>query len=82
MIPLEADAVRRLLDQIADGKSRYDCRFHVQLTWPQMVAHEGKRFFRTGKEGVRLSDGMPSAEYEDEKQRRLWLGADGTVQDE
>ena len=82
MIPLEPDSVRRLLDQIADGKTRYDCRFHVQIAWPPMVAHEGCRYFRTGKEGVRLSDGMPSAEYQAENGCRLWLGCDGVVRED
>ena len=82
MIPLEPDSVRVLLGQIADGKTKYDCQFHVQIGWPQVVAHEGSRFFKTGKEGVRLSDGMPSAEYQAEKQRRLWLGVDGTIRDD
>jgi hypothetical protein len=82
MIPLEPDAARLLLSQIANCKTRYDRRFQVQIAWPPVVAHEGSRFFKTSKEGVRRSDGMPSAEYRAEKGLRLWLGIDGAVRDD
>ena len=82
MIPLEPDAIRRLLDQIANGTTRYDCQFYLQIAWPTMVAHEGNRFFKTGKEGVRRSDGLPSAQYQMPRGRRVWLGLDGVVRED
>jgi hypothetical protein len=82
MIVLEPDAVRRLLDQIASAKTRYDCRFYVQIAWLPTVAFESTRFVKTGKEGVRRSDGMPSAEYRASNGCRLWLGCDGLVRED
>jgi hypothetical protein len=82
MIAIEPDAVRRLLDQIAIGTTRYDCQFHVQIAWPTTVAHGGTRFFKTGKEGLRRNRGLPSAEYRAEKGLRLWLGVDGAVRED
>ena len=79
MIVIKPDAVRPLLDQIASGTARYDGQFHVQIAWPQTVSYEGSRYFKTGKEGTRFKDGMPSAEYQAEKRRRLWLGLDGAM---
>jgi hypothetical protein len=79
MIAIELDAARRLLEQIAKDKTRYDCQFLVQVTWPTTVIHDDQRYCETGKEGVRRSDGMPSAEYEADNGRRLWLGLDGVV---
>jgi hypothetical protein len=79
MVTIETDAVRPLLDQLAEGKTRYPCQFHLQIAWPQMLGHGDRRFSQTGKEGTRRSDGMPSAEYQADKGRRVWLGLDGKV---
>jgi hypothetical protein len=79
MLAIETDAVRPLLDYIAEGKARYPCEFHLQVTWPKMVVHGDRQYYKTGKEGVRRSDGMPSAEYWADKGRRLWLSLDGKV---
>jgi hypothetical protein len=80
MIAIEPDSVRSFLDWIASGETKYACQFHVQITWPQTVTHEGSCFDKTGKEGVRFSDGMPSAEYWADQGRRLWLGLDGRIE--
>ncbi len=82
MIAIETDAVRPLLEQIADGKARYLCQFHVQIGWPQMVVHGDGHYYTTGKEGIRRSDGCPTAEYEANKGRRLWLGLDGKIDED
>jgi hypothetical protein len=79
MIAIEPDAARRLLEQIANGENQYVCQFHVQINWPRSVIHDNQRYYTTGKDGLRRSDGMPSAEYEADKGRRLWLGLDGVV---
>lgn len=80
MIEIESHGVRPFLDWIASGKTKYACEFHVQIAWPQTVTHEGSSFNKTGKEGVRRSDGMPAAEYWASRGRRLWLGLDGVVE--
>jgi hypothetical protein len=79
MIAIEPDAVRRLIDQIASGETRYKCQIHVQFAWPPTVIHDNQRYCTTGKDGLRRSDEMPSAEYEADNGRRLWLGIDGVV---
>jgi hypothetical protein len=82
MLAIENEAVRPILEQIAEGKARYLCRFHVQIAWPQMVIHGESHYFKTGKEGVRRSDGCPTAEYQAKKARRLWLGLDGKIDED
>jgi hypothetical protein len=81
MIAIEPDAARRLLDEIASGKTQYDCQFHVQVAWPSTVIQDDQRYCNTGKDGLRRNDGMPSAEYEAHKGRRLWLRLDGNVEE-
>ena len=71
MLAIESDAVRPLLEQIAGGKARYLCQFHVQIDWPQMVVHSDGHYYKTGKEGIRRSDRFPTAEYQASKGRRL-----------
>lgn len=82
MLVIHVNAVRPLLGLIAEGKARYLCRFLVQIEWPQMVAHGDGHYLKTGKEGIRRNDGTPSAEYEADKGRRLWLGLDGEITDD
>ena len=82
MLAVEIDAVRPILEQIAEGKARYLCRFHVQIGWPQMVIHGDGHFYMTGKEGIRRKDRVPCAEYQASKGRRLWLGLDGKTEDD
>ncbi len=82
MIAIELDAVRPLLEQIADGKARYVCRFHVQVEWPQMIIHGDGHYYKTSKEGIRRKDGLPTAEYQGSKGRRLWLGLDGKIEED
>ena len=79
MIPLAPDVARLVLDQIASGTTRYPCQFHVQVTWPPTVTHNDRLYSRSGKKGLRRSDGTPTAEYRADRGRRLWLGLDGTV---
>lgn len=80
MLPLDPNAARLTLDSINNGTVRYSCRLHVQIGWPQRVSHESGMFRKTGKEGVRRSDGLPAAEYEADQGRRLWLGLDGRIE--
>jgi hypothetical protein len=80
MIAIESNSVRHILDKIASGETRYDCQFHVQISWPRTVSHDGGNYRKTGKEGVRRSDGLPAAEYEADQGRRLWLGLDGRIE--
>ena len=46
MIAIETDAVRPILEQIAEGKARYLCQFHVQVGWPQWVVHGESHYFQ------------------------------------
>ena len=82
MIAIQTDAVRPVLKQINAGNVRYLCQFHIQVEWPQMVVHGNGHYLKTGKEGIRRNDGTPSAEYEADKGRRLWLGLDGTIDED
>ena len=82
MIAIELDSVRPLLEQIAEGKARYTCRFHVQVELPRMVAHGDGHYYKTSKEGTRRKDGVPTAEYQGSNDRRLWLGLDGQIEED
>ena len=82
MLAIETGAVRPLLEQIADGRARCHCRFHVEIGWPKMVVHGDGHYYKTGKEGIRRKDGLPSAEYQANKERRLWLGLDGQIEED
>lgn len=47
---------------------------------PGSVARDGSLYYATGKYGADIATGQPSAEYEDDSGRRLWLLEDGTVE--
>lgn len=53
-------------------------------TWPETVNYKGRIYSKTGKTGRSVRTGLPSAEYEDERDRatRVWLLEDGQVEDE
>ena len=80
MIAIRADAVRHYLDWIASGRTKYVCQFHVEIHWPKSITRKGSCFYKTGKEGIRRIDGVPSAEYSADRGQRLWLGLDGKVE--
>lgn len=46
---------------------------------PGSMTYQGSRYYATGKYGTDIATGQPSAEYEDDSNRRLWLIEDGTV---
>ena len=53
------------------------------MTYPATIQRAGLTYDKTGKEGTRLSDGKPSAEYEHlETAHRVWMTFDGFVTDE
>lgn len=47
--------------------------------WPAMTTHEGVAYRRTGKNGKRVEDGRPVAEYATDDDARLWLDVAGNV---
>ena len=54
----------------------------IDVAWPKAI-HRGARYYFTGKEGTRIKDGLPSAEYElPGTGRRAWLAIDGSVEDD
>jgi hypothetical protein len=47
-----------------------------------LVVHGDGHYYKTGKEGIRRGDGFPTAEYQATKERRLWLGPDGQIDED
>ena len=55
----------------------------VEVDWPKAIQHRGTTYYFTRKEGIRIEDGLPSAEYElPNSSRRAWLGIDGAIVDD
>jgi hypothetical protein len=61
---------------------KYPCRIDVTIQWPWTIEHKGRTFYNSSKEGKRLSDGCPCAQYgrkDTEGEYRIWLHLDGEI---
>lgn len=82
MIAIKTETVPSLLKRITEGNVSYPCQFHVQVDWPRIVVYGDRRYYKTSKEGTRTRDGMPSAEYQAEGERRIWLALDDEISED
>lgn len=88
--PLEPNretGVQRMIEVSADRlpieTATVPYKVKLDVEWPKSIQHRGKRFRRTGKEGVRTKDNIPTAEYElPGTGKRAWLGIDGAIEDD
>lgn len=62
----------------ASWKLTYEIKVTVEVSWPGSVKYKRKTYYFTGKEGVTIKTGVPSAEYADGADR-LWLDMDGSI---
>jgi hypothetical protein len=57
--------------------------FHAKVAWPHRILHKGTDFFFTGKEGLSIKNGTPSAEYAHKitgvVDERIWLDANNNI---
>lgn len=61
---------------------KFPCKVELTIKWPPWVTHEGRDYFPTEREGTRLTDNCPSAEYKCEDRMGedcLWLYLDGSI---
>ena len=63
-------------------KCIYPFQMLASIGWPPQVDHNGTMYRKTGKGGLRAATNIPCAEYATEKDRRLWLMADGTIEED
>ncbi len=54
----------------------------VPTDWPDTIRHAGRTYRATGNEGYRVADRVQAAEYADRHGHRVWLTADGAVEEE
>lgn len=62
----------------------FKVKVEFEVDWPGVYEYGGEKYCFTGKEGVRISDNMPSAEYQsvEASGERIWLRLDGSVEPE
>lgn len=60
--------------------------FHVKVAWPHRILYKGENYFFTGKEGLNVKNGTPSAEYAYKVtgvvDERVWLDANNNITDD
>jgi hypothetical protein len=53
--------------------------FHVDVQFPANICFEGVKYRRSGKYGVNLKTGIPSAEYRATSGKRAWMDANEII---
>lgn len=61
------------------SKAVYPFEFKIVVKWPDTIIHNGIKFYKTLKEGIRISDGCPIHSYESLKDQEIWLNLDGEI---
>ena len=69
-------------DRLPIPEAKYPYAVRLLVSWPRCVKHRGKTYAFTGKEGLEIQSGLPSAEYSHHtrgQECRLWLHIDGEI---
>lgn len=74
--PDEKTEAERLAKLIIVGE---DKGTNVEFWNKAVLEHDGKTYYRTGKLGNRIKDGMAGIEFRDSQDARIWLYRDLTV---
>ncbi len=70
-------------DKLPIPAAKFPYVVRVDVAWPRAMQHRGARYTFTGKEGLRIRDGLPSAKYElPGTGKRAWLAIDGSADDD
>lgn len=52
----------------------------VKIEFPNPIQHDGQTWWLTGKSGIQISTGLPTAEYSGSNdEKRVWMNANMTV---
>lgn len=73
------------LNPVVPAEPKYPFKLKVEVEWPNTVKHEGETYYFYHKEGVRISDQCPCANYQcmtKDYDKRLWLGLDGKIEED
>jgi hypothetical protein len=76
-----------MIEQPFINPYKYPCKFYLKVEFPAMIQHNGKTYWRTGKEGTKINTDIPSAEYSTYNStkgldERVWLDAHANVTEE
>ena len=63
-------------------KCVYPIQVLASIEWPAKVDHNGTTYCRTAKGGVSATTNIPCAEYSTDRDQRLWLMADGRIEED
>ena len=51
----------------------------IPAAFPFIITFEGRRYYETTKQGIRVCNGLRAAEYADLNDSRVWLDSAGNV---
>jgi len=68
--------------QQVPGNSKFPFKVYVEVDWPLIIHHNGTELWKTRKEGTKLHDNTPCAEYTDSDDNRFWLDINGNIEPE
>lgn len=65
-------------------QKQFPLKIYLEVDWPFSVEYNNLIYICNKKEGTRVKDGCPVAEYYtlENGDRRLWLGLDGKIEED